>query len=47
MSIVKVLLVIGIVLTVVKVLLGPDCWFFAVEAVVRLLVVAWISAAGA
>jgi hypothetical protein len=47
MSIVKVLLVIGIVLTVVKVLLGPDCWFFAVEAVVRLLMVAWISAAGA
>jgi hypothetical protein len=47
MSIVKVLLVIAIVLTVVKVLLGPDCWLFAVEAVVRLLVVAWISAAGA
>jgi hypothetical protein len=47
MSIVKMLLVIGIVLTVVKVLLGADCWFFAAEAVVRLLVVAWISAAGA
>jgi hypothetical protein len=47
MSIVKVLLVIGMVLTVVKVLLGPDCWFFALEAFVRLLVVAWISAAGA
>jgi hypothetical protein len=38
MSIVKMLLVIGIVLTVVKVLFGPHCWFFAVEAVVRLLV---------
>lgn len=47
MSIVKMLLVIGIVLTVVKVLFGPDCWFLAVEAFVRLLVVAWISAAGA
>ena len=47
MSIVKMLLVIGIVLTVVKVLLGPHCWPFAVEASVRLLVVAWISAAGA
>jgi hypothetical protein len=47
MSIVKVLLVIGVVLTVVKVLLWPDCWFFALEAFVRLLVVAWILAAGA
>jgi hypothetical protein len=47
MSIVKMLLVIGIVLTVVKVLFEPHYWFFAVEAVVRLLVVAWISAAGA
>jgi hypothetical protein len=47
MSIVKMLLGIGIVLTVVKVLFGPPCWFFAVEAVVRLLMVAWISAAGA
>ena len=47
MSIVKVLLVIGIVLTVVKVWIGPDGWFFALEAFVRLLVVAWISAAGA
>jgi hypothetical protein len=47
MSIMKVSLVIGIVLTVVKVLFGPHCWFLAVEAVVRLLVVAWISAAGA
>jgi hypothetical protein len=47
MSIVKVLLVIAIVLAVVKVLLGPDCWLLAIEAVVRLLVVAWISASGA
>jgi hypothetical protein len=47
MNIVKMLLVIGIVLTVVKVLFGPHCWFFAVESVVRLLLVAWISAAGA
>jgi hypothetical protein len=47
MSIVKVLLVIGIVLTVVKVCIEPDCGFFALEAFVRLLVVAWISAAGA
>jgi hypothetical protein len=47
MSIVKVLLVIGIVLTVVKVLIGPDCWFLALEAFVRLLAVAWIWAAGA
>jgi hypothetical protein len=47
MSIVKMLLVIGIVLTIVKVLFGPHCWLFAVEAVVRLLVVAWISAAAA
>ncbi len=47
MSIVKMLLVIGIALMVVKVLFGPHCWFFAVEAFVRLLVVAWISAAGA
>ena len=47
MSIVKMLLVIGIVLTVVKVLFGPRCCFLAVEAFVRLLVVAWISAAGA
>jgi hypothetical protein len=47
MSIVKVSLVIGIVLTVVKVWIGPDGWFFALEAFVRLLVVAWISAAGA
>jgi hypothetical protein len=46
MSIMKMLLVIGIVLTVVKVLLGPHCWFFAVETLVRHLVVAWISAAG-
>jgi hypothetical protein len=47
MSIVKMLLVIGIALTVVKVLLGPNCWFLAVEALVSLLVAAWISAAGA
>jgi hypothetical protein len=47
MSIVKELLVIGIALIVVKVWFGLDCWFFAIEAVVRLLVVAWISAAGA
>jgi hypothetical protein len=47
MSIVKVLLVVGIVLTVVKVWFGPDCCFFACEAFVRLLAVAWISAAGA
>jgi hypothetical protein len=46
MSIVNVLLVIGIVLTVVKALIGPDGWFFALEAFVRLLVVAWIWAAG-
>jgi hypothetical protein len=47
MSIVKMLLVMGIVLTVVRVLFGPHCWFFAVEALLRLLAVAWISAAGA
>jgi hypothetical protein len=35
------------VLTVVKILFGPDYLFFALEAFVRLLVVAWISAAGA
>jgi hypothetical protein len=46
MSMVKVLPVIGITLTVVKVLFPPHCWFFAVEAFVRLLVIAWISAAG-
>jgi hypothetical protein len=46
MSIVKMLLVIGVVLMVVKVLFGPHCWFFAVEVFLRLLVVAWISAAG-
>ena len=47
MSIVKMLLVMGIVLTVVRVLFGPHCCFFAVEALLRLLAVAWISAAGA
>ena len=47
MSIVKILLVIGIVLMVLKVLFGPHCWFLAVEAFVRLLAVAWISAAAA
>jgi hypothetical protein len=46
MGIVKVLLVIGIVLSVVKVLMGSDCWFFALEAFLRLLVVGWISALG-
>jgi hypothetical protein len=33
--------------TAIKVLLEPDFWFFALDAVVGLLVVAWISAAGA
>jgi hypothetical protein len=47
MSIVKVLLVIGIVLTIVQVLVGSDYCFFALETFLRLLAVAWISAAGA
>jgi hypothetical protein len=46
MSMAKMLLVIGVVLTVVKLLFGPHHWFFAVEAFARLLVVAWMSAAG-
>jgi hypothetical protein len=44
MSIGKMLLVIGIVLTVAGVLLGYHCWFFAVEVFVRLAAVALISA---
>jgi hypothetical protein len=47
MSMAKILLVIGILLTIVKVLVGPHCWLLAVEGFLRLLVVAWISAAGA
>ena len=43
MDIEKMLLVIGIVLTVARVLLGHRCWFFAVEAFVRLAAVALIS----
>jgi hypothetical protein len=44
MTIGKMLLVIGIALTVAKVLLGGHCWIFAVEAFVRLATVVLISA---
>jgi hypothetical protein len=47
MDIKKMLLVIGIVLTVARVLLGHHCWFLAVEAFVRLAAVALISAVAA
>ena len=47
MDIEKMLLVIGIVLTVARVLLGQHCWFFAAEAFVRLATVALISAVAA
>jgi hypothetical protein len=43
MSIGKMLLVTGIVLTVARVLLARHCWFFGVEAFVRLAAVALIS----
>jgi len=46
MSIGKLLLLTGIALTVVPVLLGHHCWFFAVEALVKLLAVALIFAGG-
>ena len=46
MSIAKILLVIGVVLTVVKLSFGPHHWLFVVEVFARLLVVAWMSAAG-
>jgi hypothetical protein len=35
MSIGKMLVVIGIMLTFARILLGYHCWFFAVEAFVR------------
>jgi hypothetical protein len=47
MSIGKMLLVFGIVLTVAWVLLARHCWFFAVEAFVRLAAVALISSVAA
>jgi|HubBroStandDraft_2_1064218.scaffolds.fasta_scaffold172378_2 hypothetical protein len=36
MSIGKAFLVIGIMATVAGALLGHDCWFFAVEALVKI-----------
>jgi hypothetical protein len=36
MSIGKTFLVIGIMLTVAGALLGHDCWFFALEAFVKI-----------
>jgi hypothetical protein len=36
MSIGKTFLVIGIVLTVAAIWLGHHCWFFAVEAIIKL-----------
>ena len=47
MSIGKMLLAIGIALTVARVLLGSHCWFFAVETFVRLALAALISAVAA
>jgi hypothetical protein len=44
MDIEKILLVVGIVLTVARVLLGHHCWFLTAEAFVRLAAVALISA---
>jgi hypothetical protein len=44
MSISQTLLVIEIVLTVAEVLLGHHCWVFALEAILRLVALAWISA---
>jgi hypothetical protein len=43
MGIGKMLLVVGFVLTVVRVLLARHRWFFAVQAFVRLAAVALIS----
>jgi hypothetical protein len=40
----KMLPVLGIALTVAKVLLGYHCWFFAVEAFVRFAAVILLSA---
>jgi hypothetical protein len=47
MTIGKMLLVIEVALTVVKVLLGRHCWIIAVEAFVRLTTVVLISAVAA
>jgi len=44
MSICKVFLVIGIILTVAGVLLGHGCWFFAVEAFVKIAPAAMLFA---
>jgi hypothetical protein len=47
MSIGRMLLVTGIVLTVARVLRGRHCWFFAVEALARLATVALLSSVAA
>jgi hypothetical protein len=44
MSICKAFLVIGIILTVAGVLLGHGCWFFAVEAFVKIAPAAMLFA---